>query len=107
MPTQWIVETPTYVLYGAKPGEYTVDDYFRIREEKRIELIDGVIYDMATPAIVHQLIVGELFSLFHTYIRKKKGNCIPAMYPISVHLDCDKKTMLEPDVVIVCNRDLL
>ena len=102
-----IQETSCYHSYGSKKGEYTVDDYFRIREEKRIELIDGNIYDMATPAVVHQLIVGEIFSRLLAYIRSKNGSCIPAMSPISVQLDCDDKTILEPDVTVVCNRDLL
>lgn len=102
-----IQESSGYSALGFKTGEYTVDDYYRIREEKRIELIDGFIYDMATPAVVHQLIVTELLTRLHSFIRSRKGQCIVSASPISVQLDCDKKTMLEPDIIIVCNRDLL
>ena len=74
-------------------------------EDMRLELIDGVIYDMATPTIIHQIIGFELCKVIRDYIQKKKGNCIPIVSPVSVQLDCDDKTILEPDVVVVCDRD--
>jgi transcriptional regulator with XRE-family HTH domain len=46
------------VLSEKKQGEYTLDDYYALPDERRVELIDGVIYDMAAPAIVHQKILG-------------------------------------------------
>ena len=33
-------------------GDYTLDDYYnRIPDERRVELIDGVIYDMTAPTL--------------------------------------------------------
>lgn len=32
---------------------YTVDDYYALPDEQRIELIDGVFYDMASPTVRH------------------------------------------------------
>lgn len=94
------------VCYGEKhQGEYTIEDYFAWPDDQRIELIDGVIYDMATPTIPHQLIGGQIFNVLFNYIRSKKGQCIPSMSPISVQLDKDDKTMVQPDVIIVCDRD--
>ena len=37
-----------------KQGEYTLEDYYALPDEHRAELIDGVLYDMATPLIIHQ-----------------------------------------------------
>ena len=87
-----------------KPGEYTVDDYYSWPEGERIELIDGVIYDMAAPTDVHQLITLEMGSVFREYIRQKNGKCIPVVSPIDVQLDEDDKTMVQPDIIIVCDR---
>ena len=42
-------------------GTYTIDDYYLLPDERRVELIDGVFYDMTSPLKVHQLILGELF----------------------------------------------
>ena len=48
--------------YGADPkqGSYMVDDYYALSEDRRVELIDGWIYDMATPVLAHQAILGQL-----------------------------------------------
>lgn len=40
-----------------KQGEYTVEDYYALPDDQRYELIDGVLYDMAAPAVTHQEIV--------------------------------------------------
>lgn len=85
-------------------GEYTVEDYFAWPEEERIELIDGVIYDMAAPVDVHQIIAFQLGVRFNDYITKNKGECIPLAVPMDVQLDKDDKTMVQPDVIIVCDR---
>lgn len=37
---------------------YTIDDYFALPDDVRVELIDGVFYDMAAPNWVHQTILG-------------------------------------------------
>lgn len=41
-----------------KQGEYTLEDYYKIPDDIRVELIDGVIYDMSSPTSVHQIIGG-------------------------------------------------
>lgn len=88
-----------------KQGEFTVEDLEAFPEDVRMELIDGVIYAMNTPSTIHQIWVGEISAFFHQYIRSKKGKCITAASPISVQLDRDDKTMVQPDVLIVCDRD--
>ena len=43
-----------------KQGSYTIEDYLAIPDERRVELIDGFIYDMASPSWLHQAILTEL-----------------------------------------------
>ena len=74
-------------------------------EDERVELIDGVFYDMAAPMTTHQLVSGEIFMALKEYIRASKGKCIPLMAPTDVQLDCDNKTIVQPDVFIVCDRN--
>ncbi len=96
------------VAYSVKKqGEYTVDDYRAIPEERRVELIDGCIYDMAAPTTFHQLIAGEVYRQISNYILGKGGKCTPFISPVDVQLDCDEKTMIQPDVVILCDEDKL
>ena len=83
----------------------TVEDYFALPDERRVELIDGVIYDMASPTLLHQTISMEICANFRDYIRSKRGKCIAGVAPWDVQLDCDNKTMVQPDVYIVCDRN--
>lgn len=101
----WRVSEPLAVYGDSPKGTYTIDDYFALPDDKRAELIDGVFYDMAAPTIIHQLVGGQIYIVLANYVAKNKGECIPAMSPISVQLDCDDKTMVEPDVLVVCDRD--
>ena len=42
-------------IYNVKrQGAYTLEDYYALPEEQRVELIDGVIYDMSAPTSVHR-----------------------------------------------------
>lgn len=95
---------PEAVYMTKKQGEYTLDDYYALPDEQRVELIDGVIYDMSAPTSIHQLLGSEIREQLKAYIKKKKGECIPFVAPVDVQLDCDDKTMLQPDVLVVCDR---
>ncbi|MCR5338139.1 MAG: Uma2 family endonuclease [Lachnospiraceae bacterium] len=86
-------------------GRYTLDDYYALPDDVRVELIDGVFYDMASPRLVHQAILSELNYQFMSAIKKNKGNCKVYQSPCDVQLDCDNKTMLQPDLFIICNKD--
>jgi len=103
----------TAVTYNAgfdpvkKQGEYTLEDYYDMPDERRVELIDGVIYDMATPSPIHQKIAMELSRPIEEYIRKKKGNCIVFGAPVDTRILKDSKTMVQPDVMVVCDRNKL
>jgi Uma2 family endonuclease len=44
-------------------------------------------------------------STFENYISDNNGLCVPFAAPTDVQLDCDDKTMVMPDVFVVCDRD--
>ncbi len=100
-----------YVREGApayfaekKQGEYTLEDYLALPDEQRVELIDGVFYDMGAPMGYHQIIAGQLYSMLLSWVRERKGPCMPFMSPVDVQLDCDDKTIVQPDVLILCDK---
>ena len=88
-----VAEAVTYLAEKKKQGEYTISDYYAIPEDVRAELIDGVIYDMAPPLSVHQLLSAKIHGYLARYIEKKGGSCIPFFAPIGVQLDKDDKTI--------------
>ena len=87
-----------------RQGTYTIDDYLALPDDQRVELIDGVIYDMSAPTTPHQLIGGEIYALLREFLMRKKASCIPFIAPVDVQLDKDNKTMVQPDVCVVCDR---
>lgn len=89
-----------------KQGEYTVDDIMALPEGVRAELVDGVIYDMAPPLIVHQRILFHIAYEIERYIRDNKGACEVLISPVGVLLsEEDNKNYFEPDMVIVCDPE--
>lgn len=46
-----------------KSDAYTTDYIYALPEGQRAELIDGQIYDMAPPNLIHQELVSELLYL--------------------------------------------
>ena len=96
----------TQSAYGAKQqGEYTLEDYYQIPDDIRVELIDGVFYNMTAPTSPHQLIAGFIYAKLLGHTASGTGSCLPMISPLDVQLDCDEKTMVQPDVIIVCDRD--
>lgn len=100
-------ESGYYVATKKKQGEYTIEDYRKLPEDERAELIDGTIYDMAARLSVHQLLASKIYSSLAGYIEKNQGACIPMFAPVDVQLDQDDKTMVQPDLMIVCDRKKL
>ena len=87
-----------------RQGEFTLEDYYEIPDDIRVELIDGVLYTMNAPTSAHQMIGGLIYTKLMNYVMQNKGKCLPMISPIDVQLDCDEKTMVQPDVVIICDR---
>ena len=57
--------------------------------------------------MVHQELGVEICIAFRQCIKKKKGVCKALMSPLDVQLNQDDRTMVQPDVVIMCNRDII
>lgn len=92
-------------LLAKTQGEYTVEDYCALPEDCRVELIDGVIYNMSAPGKLHQVLAFRIAVQLDEWIRKKKGSCIVIMSPCDVQLDKNDKTMVQPDVFVVCKKE--
>ena len=86
---------------------YTLDDYYALPDDQRVELIDGVFYDMAAPTMEHQSILGELYILFRECADRHKMPCRVIFSPYDVRLDRDNYTMVQPDLMVICNKPSL
>lgn len=90
-----------------KTVDYTIDDIFALPEGQRAELIDGELYMMAAPGMVHQRIVMELSFRIRDYIGRKKGDCEVFPAPFAVFLNADDKIYVEPDISVICDKKKL
>lgn len=95
--------------YGCpnKRQDYDINDYLAIPNGIRVELIDGVIYDMAAPSNIHQVLLLHIVNKLFNYIQDNNGKCVPFVAPSDVKLsDKDNKTVVQPDIFVVCDRDI-
>jgi len=94
----------------AKP--YTYKEYYSWGEDVRCELIDGMVYLMAGAGEWHQFVVGEINRQLATWLLDK--SCRSYMAPFDVRLfppagedDGSDKTVVQPDVLVVCDPEKL
>lgn len=73
-------------------------------DDRRTELIDGVLYDMASPSMPHQDISKMICRQIDDCIRNHRSECHAFMAPADVCLDRDEYTMVQPDVFVICDR---
>ena len=85
-------------------GQYTIDEYYALPDDSHVELIDGVIYDLATPTWSHQIIEMKLAFAFDRCIEEHNKPCMVGVAPFDFRLDRDEWTMVEPDIYIVCEE---
>lgn len=83
----------------------TIEDYITLPEGSRIELIDGVFYDMAPTTVINQRLLLMIYSAMENYNEENGGMSFVTAGPVDVQLDCDDKTMVQPDVLVVCDGD--
>jgi len=89
------------------PKKITLEQYEALPEEKRVEIFDGLVYDMASPSQIHQSILLELSTLLNSYIKSKKGDCKVFPAPFDVKLSDHPLTIVQPDIMIVCDKGKL
>ncbi len=99
-----VQETVAYHV-GKVDGGYTLEDYYQLPDDVRAELIDGRFFYLQSPTTTHQGTIGELYFQVRLFISQNNGECQPFIAPLDVQLDCDNKTMVQPDLMIICDKD--
>ncbi|MBO6133318.1 MAG: Uma2 family endonuclease [Lachnospiraceae bacterium] len=90
------------------PKGFTEEDYYDLPQEERVELIDGVFYDMASPGTVHQQISTNLVTSINNHIRLKGMDCAVFHAPYDVKLFPDRNdTIVQPDISVICDPSKL
>ena len=84
-----------------------LEQYEALPEDIRVEVFEGIVYDMASPSEVHQTVSTELTTILNNYIKSKKGPCKVFHAPFDVKLNDNPLTIVQPDLMIICDREKL
>ena len=106
------------VEYGTSPRKdqlLSYQDFMDLTEksDNRYELIDGVVYQLASPAFSHQRILGSLYIEFWRYFQEKPA-CGPFLAPFDIELirrlqvglrkpTEDDINVVQPDLIVLCD----
>lgn len=91
-----------------EPMKMSYADLLEFDDQKRYELIDGVLYLMASPRVSHQDILFEIGYQLKTYLKGKK--CRAFIAPLDVKLSGEKDNkkefnVVQPDIMVVCDQN--
>ena len=86
---------------------YTYADYCEWDDDTRWELIDGVAYAMTGPSTTHQRISGRIHGQLYNYLQGKTCELFAAPFDIRLNADEDDDTVVQPDLVVICDQTKL
>lgn len=86
---------------------YTSEDYWKLPEGERAELIDGQFYNMAPPGFLHQKLVSKFTRIIGNYVEANGGGCEVMPAPFAVNLNADDEKWVEPDISVICDKEKL
>jgi Uma2 family endonuclease len=95
------------VAFDMPPRKVSYEEFLEISEEsqQRLEYIDGEIYLLASPKIEHQVILGDLYIIFHNWFKGKK--CKPMFAPFDIKLKRKNggRNVVQPDLMVICDLE--
>ena len=98
-------ETAKYLKDARKEAPDTRSaslDYLQSEEDQQ-ELIDGKLYDMGCPSLLHQELVHFLDIKLSDYIQKSRGKCRVLEGPVAVRMEGSDRFELVPDLIVLCD----
>ena len=86
---------------------YNYSDYITWDDKERYELIDGVLYAMASPSQAHQEASGEIFRQLSNFLRGKPCKVFTAPFDVRLNADSLDDIVVQPDILVVCDKSKL
>jgi len=101
-------------IYLNPHHRYTYADYLTWTDDKRRELIDGIVFLMSAPSRFHAKASGSIFVNLWNFVTKRKGKCEIYHAPFDVRFPkngetADNKiyTVVQPDICVICDPSKL
>ncbi len=91
------------VVDRPKRKVWTYEDYLRLTDDKRYELINGRLEEMPAPGFEHQSILGRLYvKVWEAVIKENSGEVLPAPFDVIL----SDTVVVQPDIVFISNEGL-
>src|SRR5204863_10158153 len=91
-------------LLEKQAKRWTYEEYYKLDDDQRYEIIDGKLLPMTPgPDTWHQSWVGELYMIFHYYVKTRKLGKV-FLSPVDVVLD--EENTIQPDLLFISNANL-
>src|SRR5437867_7396724 len=95
----WHMATPA----AQENKRWTYEEYYRLDDEKRYELIDGKLLMVPGPDMSHQDWLGNLYLIMRTFVQQRRlGRVLLA--PFDVILNAEN--VVQPDLIFVAKANL-
>ena len=90
-----------------EPENYSYKDLLDMKDKERYELIDGELYLLASPRVIHQEVILEICVQLKEFFKDK--TCKPFIAPLDVRLsgqrnDNEEYNVVQPDSFVVCDE---
>ncbi len=82
--------------------KWTYEDYLKLDDDKRYEVLEGELVELATPSTTHQRLVGKLLKLIDKFV-EERGLGEAFVSPIDVILS--DSNVVQPDVVFLSKEN--
>ncbi len=88
--------------------KYSYQDLLDMDDDNRYEIINGELYLMGAPSVIHQMVLGEIYKQIANYLSGKK--CKVFVSPLDVCFSKEKDfrkiwNVLQPDISIICDQE--
>lgn len=95
--------------YEVFPRKVSYEEFLKLNEgesiEKRYEYIDGEIYLLDSPKVIHQTISANLFLIFSNWFRGKKCRPMFAPFDITLKRRAEDINVVQPDLMVICDLE--
>ncbi len=97
----------TGALYITEGSFTTYEEFIELVEssEQYFELIDGVIYNMASPTYSHQKASRVIFETFCNWLKDKHCEPLSAPFDVTLIKDDTNICVVQPDIIVICDNE--
>ena len=87
--------------YEATPRKASYEEFLELSKnsDERYEYIDGEIYLLASPKVVHQRLLGELYMIFYNWFQGKTCRPMFAPFDITLKRNAENINVVQPDLI--------